>query len=84
MIEHLYGKDVNFDPLLQLIHLILLENREGLKNDLSLKPVERQIIAHKVILRRLLEPGEDSREDYTDTLLNLAINNEKVSKHLAK
>jgi len=42
------------------------------------------IVSHKDILQKMIEPGEGSKEDFTDILTGMAKGNKKISKKMAK
>ena len=41
-------------------------------------------MAHKDILAKMIEPGEGNKADFSDVLVNMAFDNVKVSKKMAK
>ena len=62
--------------------LMFSERRENYR--IVLDESDRKLLSFKEILKGVIDPDQNTTEDFTDSLHDLATDNEKVSKLLAK
>lgn len=72
----------NFGPILKTI--IYMISDQELMAKYPLNELNQAIVSHKDILQKMVEPGEGSKEDFTEILTGMAKNNRKISKKMAK
>lgn len=75
-----YGNP-NLGSVLKTIILMISDREMVQKYPLDEK--NQAVVAHKDILQKMIEPSDPS-SDFSDVLFNMAHDNEKVSKKLAK
>lgn len=76
-----YGSP-NLSSVLKSIILMISDRALIAKYPLDEK--NQAIVSHKDILAKMIEPGEGSNADFSDVLVNMAFDNVKVSKKMAK
>lgn len=72
----------NFGPILKTI--IYMISDQDMKDKYPLSEKNQAVVSHKEILQKMIEPGEGSKEDFTDILTGMAKGNRKISKKMAK
>ena len=77
-----YGSP-NFSAILKLI-IVMISNKAMLEK-YPLNEKDQAIVSHKEILQKMIEPGEGANADeFNDVLINMARDNFKISKKMAK
>lgn len=72
----------NFGSILKTIIYMISDTELMAKYPLNEQ--NQAIVSHKDILQKMIEPGEGSKDDFTDILTGMAKNNRKISKKMAK
>ena len=72
----------NFSKVLKTIIMMVSDAPMMAKYPLNDK--NQAVVSHKNIIQQMIEPAEGSNTDFTGLLLNMAKNNVKISKKMAK
>ena len=72
----------NFSKILKTI--IMMISDAPMMEKYPLNDLNQAVVSHKNIIQQMIEPAEGSNTDFTSLLLNMAKNNVKISKKMAK
>ena len=76
-----YGNP-NLSKVLKTV--IMMINDRALMEKYPLNEKNQAIVAHKDILAKMIDPGDGAGAEFTDLLISMAVDNEKVTKKMAK
>ena len=65
--------------------IIIMISQKDMMEKYPLDEKNSEIVSHKDILQKMIEPGEGANQsDFSDILLDMAKDNAKISKKMAK